>query len=233
MSNLEKAFLGALGGLSAVLVKFLGQDFENLVANAANLSADQILAYKVGYGILTPILMFLGSFVGWISDEQQRIKLVALAIAAPAMITTWAGGMKDDKTNVAFLDIVTSAYAEAYEPSKEASKGENPSAITDTSILDRVQRGVGVFFGYGKEPQRYWVIVGSYKEREAAQQFANKINAQDETLNAWVGVKVAPNDYYPVIIGSHSYLSQAKELRQKALASSIIKDAYLSSGAQR
>ena len=73
MSNLEKAVLGALGGLSAVLVKFLGQDYANVVAHAANLSADQLLAYQVGYGLITPILMFLGGFVAWLSDEEKRI----------------------------------------------------------------------------------------------------------------------------------------------------------------
>jgi hypothetical protein len=234
MSNLEKAFLGALGGLSAVLVKFLGQDYHTVVAQAANLTEDQLLAYKLGYGILTPILMFLGGFVGWISDEQQRMKLVALAIAAPAMITTWAGGIKDDKSHVAFLDIVASAYAEAWEPTMEAGKVKIPDTVKDASTWDRVQRGVRVFFGYGnREPQRFWVIVGSYKEREAAQQFADKINVTDKTLSAWVGVKVSPNDYYPVIVGTYSYLSEAKELRRKALSSSLIKDAYLSSGAQR
>ncbi len=233
MSNLEKAFLGALGGLSAVLVKFLGQDYHNVVAQAANLTDSQLLEYKVGYGILTPILMFLGSFVAWISDEQQRMKLVALAVAAPAMITTWAGGIKGDKAQLGLLDIVTSAYAEVRELPVESSKVENPDTATDASTLERVRRGVGVFFGYGKEPQRYWVIVGSYKEREAAQQFADKINSTDKTLSAWVGVKVAPNDYYPVIVGSQSYLSEAKELRRRALTSSLIKEAYLSSGAQR
>ena len=130
MSNIEKAILGALGGLSAVLVKFLGQDYANVVAHASNLTADQLLSYKVGYGLLTPILMFLGAFVAWLSDEQKRIKVVALAVAAPAMITTWSGGYKVDL--LAFNDLLApSAYAQAADPVKEKISPVNPDAITE------------------------------------------------------------------------------------------------------
>lgn len=229
MSNIEKVILGALGGLSAVFVKFLGQDYANVVACAANLRADQILAYKVGYGLLTPILMFLGAFVAWLSDEQKRIKVVALAVAAPAIITTWSGGNKAD--SLALNDLfVYSAYAQADDCAKGKISPVDPDVTSKKSTWQQIESGIRVFFGYGKEPQKYLVIVGSYKERNAAQQFADKINAEDKTLNAWVGLKLPGNDYYPVILGDYAYLSDAKELRLKALATKSIKDAYLSTG---
>lgn len=232
MSNIEKAVLGALGGLSAVLVKFLGQDYANVVAHAANLTADQLLAYKVGYGLLTPILMFLGAFVAWLSDENKRIKVVALAIAAPAMITTWSGGNKSD-----FLvlndALLSTSYAQAVDSVKEKISPGKADTITEKSPWQQIQSGVGVFFGYGKQPQRYWVIVGSYKDKDAAQRFAAKINAEDNTLNAWVGMKIPGNDYYPVIVGEYLFLSDAKELKQRALATESVKDAYFSTGQRR
>ncbi len=233
MSNIEKAILGALGGFSAVLVKFLGQDYANVVAHASNLTADQLLAYKIGYGLLTPILMFLGAFIAWISDEKKRIKIVALAVAAPAMITTWSGGQKVDNTSAFHGLLVPSAYAQSPDLAKESIKGENPDVITKKDTWQEIQKGIGVFFGYGNQPPKYWVIVGSYRDRDAAQQFADKINAEDRTLNAWVGLKVPPNDYYPVIVGDYSFLSEAKELRRKALATNSIKEAYFSTGARR
>ena len=49
-------------------------------------------------------------------------------------------------------------------------------------------------------------------------------------LQAFVNIKVPPNDCWPVIVGNQSYLSEAKELRRRALTSSLIKEAYLSSG---
>jgi hypothetical protein len=229
MSNIEKAILGALGGLPAVLVKFIGQDYANVVAHASNLNADQLLAYKVGYGLLTPILMFLGAFVAWLSDEQKRIKVVAIAVAAPAMITTWSGGYKADSH--AFNDLlVPIAYAQAADSVKGKTSPVNPDATTEKGTWLQIQSGVGAFFGYGKEPQKYWVIVGSCKEKDAAQQFADKINAEDKALNAWVGIKLPGNDFYPVIVGNYVFLSEAKELKRRALATKSIKDAYFSTG---
>jgi hypothetical protein len=227
MSNVEKVIIGALGGLSAVLVKFLGQDYATVVAQAANLTVEQLSAYKIGYGLLTPILMFLGAFVAWTSDEHKRVKLVALAIAAPAMITTWSGGNKSSSTSASFDLFVTSAYAQALDAGSKSNQADSPGAI------EQIQKGVGIFFGYNKEPKRYWVIVGSYQDRNAAQQFADRINQENKTLNAWVGAKVPPNDYYPVIVGDYSFLSEARALREKALATKSVKEAYLSEGAKR
>lgn len=77
------------------------------------------------------------------------------------------------------------------------------------------------------------VIVGSFKDRVEAQRYADRVNQADSTLNAWIGVKVPPNDYYPVIVGGYSYLSEARALRERALATNVVKDAYLSEGAKR
>lgn len=233
MSNLERIIIGALGGLSAVLVKFLGQDYANVVANAANLTADQIFCYKIGYGLLTPILMFLGSFVAWTSDETKRLKLVALAVAAPALITTWAGGSKPGIQEASIDLFTTSAYAQHGEVKPILETQTEPSKTSQRSALEVIRGGIGSFFGYGNEPKKYWVIVGSYKDRDAAKQFANKINDENKELNAWIGMKVPPNEYYPVIIGGYNYLNEAKILKEKALQSDTINEAYLSSGAQR
>lgn len=233
MSKAERIILGALGGLSAVLVKFLGQDYTNLVAHAANLTADQLLAYKLGYGLLTPILMFLGAFAAWVSDEQKRVKIVALAVAAPAMITTWSGGHKDS-ADVAF-NFVPTAYAQPFEtPSfelvKEKFQAINPDVLTEKDTWQHIESAILTFFGYNKDPQKYLVIVGSFKEKEAAQQFADSINTENKTLNAWVGHKIDGNAYYPVVVGDYAYLSDARKLKQKAMDSKLIKDAYFVAG---
>jgi hypothetical protein len=233
MSNIEKAILGALGGFSAVLVKFLGQDFANVVAHASNLTADQLLSYKIGYGLLAPILMFLGGFAACLSDEKKRIKIVAFAVAAPALITTWAGGQKFEVASALEVPLVTSAYAQTREAAKETFKIENPDVISDKTTFQHIQNGIGVFFGYGNQPPKYQVIVGSFNDMVAAQQFADRINAVDRTLTAWVGPKGQPNDMYPVIVGDYSSLSEAKELRRKALATKFVREVYFSTRARR
>lgn len=235
MSNIERVVIGALGGLAAVMVKFLGQDYATVVAQAANLTADQIAAYKIGYGLLTPILMFLGGFVAWTSEERKRLKLVALAVAAPALITTWSGGTKPDYMASTDL-LIAPAYAQptgGQALPAPAPTSTRPATPEQKSVLDQVKEGIGVFFGYGKEPKRYWVIVGSYQKRGDAQRFADKVNSEDRSLNAWVGVRVPPNDFYPVIVGGYSTLSEAKALKEKALATDAVTQAYLSTGAKR
>jgi hypothetical protein len=240
MSDLQKAVLGAMGGLSAVLVKFLGQDYATVVNNAANLTDEQTMAFKVGYGLLTPILMFLGGFVAWASDETKRMKLIGLAIAAPALITTWAGGQKYDK--LASLEMmIPSAYAQKADDGRSAvipaaSQPADDKAAGDSSVIDKIQKGVGIFFGYGKEPQRYWVIVGSFRDRDNAQRYADQINKEvggNQELKAWVGIQAPGNPNYPVIVGGYSYLSDARETMKKALALDSVTDAYLSAGAKR
>ena len=77
------------------------------------------------------------------------------------------------------------------------------------------------------------MIVGSYKDKTRARVFADKINDEDESLQAFVGIKVPPNDYYPVIVGEYSLLSTAKALKEKALKTEVISDAFLSVGAIR
>lgn len=231
MSQVEKIILGALGGLSAVAVKFIGQDYPTLAAHYTDLTANQLLNYKVGYGILTPILMFLGAFIAWISEEQKRMKLVAIAVAAPAIITTWSGGNKAEF--IASFNLTKSAYAQPASTSKMDAKKDIPDGKQNESSWQQIKGGVGTFFGYSKAPKKYWVIVGSFSDRTEAQRYADRINQEDSTLNAWVGVKVPPNDFYPVIVGGYSYLSEAKVLKERAQATRIVKDAYLSEGAKR
>ena len=233
MTNLEKITIGALGGFSAVLVKFLGQDYANVVSNAANFTPEQLLSYEIGYGILTPILMFLGAFVAWISEEEKRIKIVALAIAAPAMVTTWSGGTKTDISLVSMDLFISSAYAVEMSSETGYTKSVEFDKKTEQDTLGKIKEGIGVFFGYDKQPKKYWVIVGSFKGRGDAQQYADTINEENNDLNAWVGFKVPPNEYYPVIVGQYSLLSEARVLREKALETNTVKDAYLSSGAKR
>lgn len=226
MGTLEKIFIGALGGFSAVLVKFLGQDFDNVVSNAANFTSEQLLSYQIGYGILTPILMFLGAFVAWVSDEEKRIKIVALAIAAPAMVTTWSGGAKSGFSGASLNLFFPAAYAEDIGTQTGYIKLE----ATQKGTFEKIKDGIGTFFGYDKQPDKYWVIVGSYQDRQEAQNFADAINTEDDSLNAYVGFKGSTNEYYPVIVGQYSLLSEAKVLKEKALKTDLIEDAYLSIG---
>jgi hypothetical protein len=232
---MEKAVLGALGGLCAVLVKFLGQDYANVVAHAGNLSADQMLAYKIGYGVLTPILMFLGAFVAWISEERKRVKIVALAVAAPAMITTWSGGHSgwSDSMRVAALQpppgFIQSAYADTPAPTPSGITAEDPDSISASGLFTKLRNGVAIFFGRGNAPSSYSVVVGSFQDKKDAEAYAAQVNQEDPSLHAWVGQKIPPNTYYPVVVGKRQLLGKARELRARALKTRTIQQAYFTS----
>src|SRR5574341_507180 len=99
MTTIEKVAIGALGGLAAVCVKFLGQDYHYVVTQASNLARDRVNDLIIGYSVLTPILVFLGGLLTWASDETKRLKLLAIAVSAPALITTWAGGSKPESSS--------------------------------------------------------------------------------------------------------------------------------------
>lgn len=235
MSKTEKIAIGALGGLCAVLVKFLGQDYNFVIEQAANLTPEQVSCYKIGYGIITPILMFLGAFVAWISDETKRIKIAALAVAAPAMITTWSGGVKSDVQPMQPIGgfIITAAHAQQ----SGAQRAENVENIEfqkqETDNITKIKKGIAIFFGYDKAPKRYWVVVGNYNEKHFAQEFANRINAEDSTINAWVGAKMPPHHVFPVVVGNYCLYSDAIKLKEKALSLETIAWANLSQDVQR
>ena len=224
MKGYERAIIGGLGGLAAVCVKFLGQDYNLVVKQAANLTENQITSYIIGYIILTPILIFLGSLLSWVSDEKNKLKLLALGVAAPALITTWAGGVKTD-SQIALNSIMNNA---AY-----AAEVRSQSSPQQINFGSKIVDGVKIFFGVGKEIKRYWVVVGSYQDRKKAQEYADLINQKSKDLNAIVGFKVPPNPYYPVIVGHYATLSEAKLIKEKALKLDMIKDVYLSPGTKK
>ena len=259
LSAFERTALGGTAGCISVMCKFLAQDF-NLVKSAASLSADQIFNLQVGYLVLTPILVIIGGFIGWISQEDNKMKLVALAISAPALFTTMAGG--GDRTvntqappipvRVLFIEsLIPAAYAQkstqinspqgqhtdtataarqaqpkpeaqiAFDPSvgrlPPPKEPQFPTAPEDVSTAERVRRGVSAWFGYGIEPPKYRVTVGSYVGPISAQRFADSINKSDPELTAIVYPPKGESNYYSVVLGGYASLPTAKKLKETAL----------------
>lgn len=228
MTTKERVLLGMVAGLVSVLSKFLAQDYDYVVANASLLTSDQLLSYKVGYGILTPALMLMGAFIAWVSEEPNRMKVVALAISAPALITTWAGGQKinsfEESVSIA---VISAAYAQSPLSIDDSVNYDDPNKVQDDGFLDRVQKGVGIFFGYGKQPIRFRVVVGSFINKNDAQLYASSIKKEAPELN--VRVERRPgNKYFGVIVGEYNYLSTANEIRKSTLQLQTVNEAFLS-----
>jgi len=225
MSGLTRIAMGIAGGFAASTSKILATDVGQLATLLDHADMSGIAELRVTIFIFTPILMFLGGLVAWATEETNRMKLLAIGCAAPALVAPWTTGAVNLPNQDALRDIVvTTAYAQT------GQTGNAPNTFL---------KGVGVLFGFQSvEAQRYWVVVGSYKDEAGAMAFAAAINRLDPTLQAFVGQKQPGNEFFPVIVGGTSgYLpfEEAERLRMQAETLAIVTDggAYLSAFADR
>jgi hypothetical protein len=93
MNTMQRVTIGALGGLASGLVKFVSQDYAVIFQNYGELIRVHGAAFLSGYILVYLVLTIIGAIVGYVnSGEPNRMKLFFLAISAPALITTAAGG---------------------------------------------------------------------------------------------------------------------------------------------
>jgi hypothetical protein len=219
MPDIGRFIVGCLGGLAASLSKVLAVDTGQLAILFYSADVTAVNDLRVTIFIFTPILMFLGGVVGWVSGEEHRLKLLAIGCSAPALLAPWTTGQLDTASGPLIASIgITPAYAQTEKVS--------PTGSDFTT-------GLSVLLGLTSvEDQRYWVIVGSDPDLEGAQAFAEAINATSPELDAFVGSRMPGNENYAVIVGgTDAYLpySAAEALRKQAIKVPFIRsDAYLS-----
>ena len=208
--SLVRIIVGGVAGLASLAAKFLGQDAYYISKWYYSTDLADIVNYKsliLLYFIMGPALIFLGAIVCWAADETNRLKLIALGVAAPAMITTFAGGPKTDTHSVR-----AAWYQEISPISPALAQAETPNCATaDASIV----QGAKLFFGLGGA-QDYWVIVGSYTDKNDADELAKTINAKHPEMKAFVGKRQPCNEFYPVIVGDFLPYGDAVKLRRQA-----------------
>jgi hypothetical protein len=210
LTGFWRAVIGCLGGAAAVASKYLGQDHAYYLRMLDQGMQSKIDNIWIGYYIMTPLLVFLGALVAWASYEHHRVKLLAIAVAAPALITTWAGGAT--AATKFTWNIFSPAYAESSAPSDQKS-----------SVRDAIK----LWFGIGRDEQQYRVVVGSFKDPAAAAVKATQINKTDPTLKATVGERRLFNEYYPVVVGGYAPYPTAKALKDQVSDKLGTDDVYL------
>jgi hypothetical protein len=137
ISGFGRVVIGSLGGLAAVVSKYIGQDHAYILKWLDLAEHTKMKNLAIAYALLAPGLIFLGAFIAWASDEHHRMKLAAIAVSAPALITTWAGGATT--TNKFVFDLIGTAVA------------QEPAAVTERGGKVSVSDGVKLFFGIGKD----------------------------------------------------------------------------------
>ncbi|MBO6919078.1 MAG: hypothetical protein JJ858_11650 [Rhizobiaceae bacterium] len=220
MNGISRAFIGLMGGFAAATSKILALDVARLGQFVETGNLDDLSELRVTIYIFTPLLMLLGGIVAWASSEEQRMKLLAIGCAAPALLAPWTAGDLTKSTGpvLGSYSIVTPAFAEE---------------TGGSSKISTFSAGVKALFGADEiKTQNYWVIVGSYKDEVEAGTYVAEINKSDPSLDAFVGKRKPDNEYYPIIVGgTDGYLpfNEATALREEAIKNPIIpEDSYLS-----
>jgi hypothetical protein len=214
MSAFGRITVGCMGGLAAVATKYLGQDHAYFLRLLDLDDRVKIANLLFGYEIMAPFLIFLGGLVGWASYENHRLKLLAIAVAAPALITTWAGGATT-ATKFA-LDLISPAHAQG--TASDAAQA-SPSAI----------EGIKLFFGIGKDEERYRVIAGTFKDRMLAQAKAEAIHKFDPAWNVHVLQPKSGAEQWTVVVGDYLPYPEAKQLKASIVGAKLTNDVFITS----
>jgi hypothetical protein len=207
MTNIERAIIGALGGLSAVLVRYLSQDHAVIMqALDAGIPFTKTAKLVFDYSIVTPITVVLGGIIGWIVEESNKMKVFAMAVSAPALITTWAGASSSHKS-ADLQDLLQPARAFAQQIE---DKRPNVSDAFATFSTDR--------------DHTYAVHVGSFTVKDNADQLLARINTQSKTLRGFTGEYRDPQGqlFHRVFVIQLLTLRDALALREALLKSRAV-----------
>ncbi len=231
LAGYTRVLIGILGGLAAAMTKYIGQDHAMIFPGDGAFDANRAFVALAGYCVLMVILGFIGALCAWASsDETNRLKLLAIAVAAPSMITTFLGGEVDRDQDAWLLTspiisvstFISPAQAQEIDPNPLTKQYEKPG------LWDYVSSGWG-FVSRTKEPPA-WVIVGSFADKSSAERYASEIAAEDPGLAPYIGFKT--NGVYPVLVGGITNRTDAPKILERANQIEAVRnaDAFVSSG---
>jgi hypothetical protein len=223
MKTYQKLLLGGLGALTPVIVNLLVVDLHILFL-------DLTLAVALAYVVRVIVLFSLGGVIAFLhKDEKSPVKLFQLGIAAPALITGLLNGGQiqvpkapapGDAKPSASIQFIAPVYA---QPSRE--KAVQTFSLPKETLGEQFQRGLT-----GALPKRVWfVIVGSYTSREAADKAAKKIE-KDFGAKGFKPEVYAPysgNPNWAIVIGANLTSDEAQQLRWRAVTAGLPKDTYV------
>jgi hypothetical protein len=212
LAHVRPSVAGSLGGAAASLAQFIGG---SSVEFAEHLLKGELVDAMNVLGIFlfaTFLLMCLGGLVGYFlqSKTQSRWMLFLSGATATAIGTMALPVLKPllRKVDIAPISV---AYA-----------AEDSSCERDKTFVT----GLKDFFGLN-DP-RFHVVVGSFKRREDAAALVAKINAEDPSFGAFVGIPAPCNPHSAVVVSQPLTLSEAKKVQERARKLNSVDDAFLS-----
>ena len=89
-----KILIGIGAGIASTIVKYFGQDHEQVQFLLSSGNYIDLKNLGIAYIIMLFGLGILGVIFAVLAEEETRWKLFIFCIAAPALVTTYAGGDK-------------------------------------------------------------------------------------------------------------------------------------------
>jgi hypothetical protein len=210
---LIRALWGVLGGSVAVGSKYIAQDHYWVRVAIDSHEYGKIPGIVFFYAGLLVVLCAMGAVFAAATDENNKMKLLAIAVSAPALVTTWLGGARADHISLNW--IVPSAYAQEMNQQPPKSKSE-------------FWEGFLLPLGYGKDDSRYRVVAGSFKNKTDAALLLEKIKKEAPALKVYVGEKQPDNEFYPVVVSDYLPYPEAKKIKEKIENLDSVSGVYLS-----
>jgi hypothetical protein len=203
-----------MSGVVVSLVKTnIDEDLANQLFNGDHL---RLLGKFLGYAA-API--FLGAIGGWISDETKVHKIFWIAISMPVILTAAGGGTVYGEKKPETLPIGKAGWNfEQLLPISPAYAADGPSPKSSNDIGDENSfvEGLKLFFGQGKDQNRYRVVVHSVlNDKEKAEGIARRLNKEFQLpAPASVGERKPNNPYWPIVINGWTTYAEAKRLKE-------------------
>jgi len=191
MTGVSRIFAGILGGFAASLSKILALDV-NHIAEFLFKNTGDIETYNqiiVNAYVFTPVLMALGGIIAWASQEDNRMKALAIGCAAPALMAPWTNGNLN-AIDIASSAFVAPAYAESGTNQQQGTFEVYSRGISFAQTLNQIAPSINAFVGQRQPGNNlYPVIVGG---TGGYLSFAEAVKLKDRALQ----ISIVPPDAY-------------------------------------
>lgn len=221
MTSFKRFLIGGAGALSVFAFWAAVTDLETIANGIRHLrhGGGDAWIYVFGYLIRACGLFVSGGIAAGVfhPNEKTAAKLFQLGMAGPALMAAVLGvkgvGSQATAPNLqhksAYLSLATVAHAQA---APHIVVTRYPTLSTPPA---REQVWAGIFAD-PPLPRRFYVIVGSTKEKDAAVKLAQEY-AQKFPLFHYAVYEPYESDHYGVSIGSFATFGDADKLRREAV----------------
>lgn len=213
MTMRQKMILGGVGAVTPLALNLL-------VVDQLALGNLTILAF-IGYALRVAVLVGLGSLVVYLNnDENNRVRIYQLGLAAPALVTALLNGANQRSLlqTQQFVTPPTAAVFSAVVHAAEAAQQGKQFTIPKETYAQQVWRGLT-----GHRSDRVWFVIAVQEPTyEGAMKKATHINRTYKGFHAEVYEPYQQGGRWCVVIGAALTRADAMDLRRRAVDAGMI-----------